>query len=355
MTRNIFGALATYEKDENYWTSALVYLLEYLWNDPARSEEQRGACARFLSKLSDAPFSANEDIDFDVQKVVKKTEETSRSVIDARISSDSKYIGIEIKDTSGLNQEPEDYKQRLLEAAGERDCRLVLLRRSGLTPKEFAKVRGVAYDVRWFEIYSWIQEMRSAMQVTGASVGCYLLAQFSEFLNEKGVPIMTRVTKDGLAKGLAEIPSLLNMVQQWAESAFENRGLNAILTKHFVEAGRIGFGMGQRRDAKDEECYLFYVETDNATNLIIDTTERAVAKLERKNVDCSGPQELEKHGLGKYIEDNVERIYAHRPLTSVLQKDSEKEQYDEVHRLLDRMFQELDCLKVETSKKPRRH
>ena len=355
MSKDIFSTLAKYEKDENYWTAALVYVLEYLWNDPNRSNEQRVACARFLERLCRLSFGPDETLCFQAQVTFKDTERGERSVLDARIASDSKYVGIEVKDTSGLNQEPKDYKERLLEAAGERDCRLVLLRRSRLTPDELTKVRlYVDCDCRWFEVYRWMQDMKSEMSTTGTSVGRYLLEQFSQFLNEKGVPLMTRVTRDGLTRSLEEVPSLLNMVRQWAEREFERRGVTATLTKHFVDTGWIGFYMGSRRDARDEECYAFYVEADDPVNIIMETTEQAMEKLEKKIIDQPRLRELNERVLDTYVHDNIMRVYAHRPLTTVFQKDSEAQQSDEVYLLLDGMLQELDSIKIEVGGKPRR-
>jgi hypothetical protein len=217
MDNNIFAVLAKYKKPEDYWTVALLYVLQSLWGENAGSKE-REVCAKFLFNLSGLNFDVNEKISFDTQRPQKGIEKKDRSRIDAQVSSDSKCVWIEVKDEAHVGPEQMDkYKRRLAELPyPEGNKRLILLRRFYGDWREADKADRKVY---WLEVYDWLKDLKAEAKLRDDTQSGYLIKEFVSFLESKGVRIVSTISEDALQTGFTQIENFKKMLKQVVEQS----------------------------------------------------------------------------------------------------------------------------------------
>jgi len=213
MPHNIFEILSKYKKQEDYWTAALVYLLDTLWGEDEHAES-REACAELLSRLCGVAFNVSEKVTFEPQRFHKSQKVDAGSRLDLEITTGNKRIWIEVKDRSNLR--PGQIAKYLSELAEyqEEYKNLVLLRLLYGDWKEADKAQKKVY---WAELYDWLKELQEKAELKDDTNQGNLIRQFLEFLELKGVRIMTKLDKDALENGLCQIKSLVAMLRQAAQ------------------------------------------------------------------------------------------------------------------------------------------
>ncbi len=213
MAHNIFQILSKYKKQEDYWTAALVYLLDALWGEDERAKS-REACADLLRRLCGVAFDVNEKVTFEPQRFYKSQRVDAGSRLDLEITTGNKRVWIEVKDQSSLGPgQIAKYLSELVEYQEEHKS-LVLLR---LLYGDWKEADKASKKVYWAELYDWLKELQEKAEIKDDANQGNLIRQFLEFLELKGVRIMTKLDKDALENGLCQIKSLVAMLRQVAQ------------------------------------------------------------------------------------------------------------------------------------------
>ena len=337
MAENVFTALSRYRKSEDYWTSALLYVLEYLWTHQM-SVETRRRCAEFLTYLSTIEFTPQDNLCFKLQRFCSGRSKLDKgSRLDAEISTDNKCIWIEVKDEAQLGIDQLQNYIVKMEELPHGVKKLVLLRRA------FIDLKGVrdlgVRDVRWFEVYDWMVGLQSCMQQNAESqhIASYLVEQFLQFLEQKGVPVMNRIVKHEFEEGVRSLQSLVDMLKQAGETVLsaEAEPWNGITDYHGRRYVEIPFKKG---------CYRLGIPFDDVPNrLVLWMDPDKVKKHEHRSLN---PEELTtsiKTGMLRQDDDGT--IASTESLKSFFEPSDKKDQYDELTSIIQRVFQRFEKIK----------
>jgi len=337
MAENVFTALNKYKKSEDYWTRALLYVLEYLWGHQMNIETRR-KCAEFLTHLSTIEFTPQDNLSFKTQRCCPRMSKLDKGIrLDAEISTDDKCIWIEVKDEAQLGEgQLQNYILKMEELPHDIK-KLVLLRRAFIDVK---RVRDLGVrDIRWFEVYDWMMDLRSCMQQNAEDEGIasYLVEQFLQFLEQKGVPVMSRIMEHEFEKGVRSLQSLVDMLRQAGETVLsaEAEPWNGITEYYGRRYVQIQFKKG---------CYQLGIPFDDVANkLVLWMDPVKVKKHEHRSVN---PEELNTSvRTGRLRQEDDGIIAATESLKSFFELSDKKDQYDELTYLIQRMFQHLETTK----------
>jgi len=336
MADDVFSALSKYKKPENYLTAAFLYVLESLW----LKYETRPACCEILAELFGIKFLPNEKILFKTQRYAKARGkgkiESEKSTLDAEIASDDKCIWIEVKDKSKHDEKQlQKYKQELDKLPFKTKQLIFLSHNSVGTAKAYK-------TICWYEVYDSLREKLDSRPELRSNDGesHYLLTQFLEFLDQKGVQIMGIINEDDLKNGLRQLQSLLNMLKEEVRGRLlpdvPKAGEN--LNLYYME-DYIGFSFGQNRYSVD----IPLEEHKLANYFILSMDKNKVEKIEQRRIRSNILQKkIREERLGEEDGD----IYARRDLSSVFQVATKDKQKFILGELLQEMWDELKEVKA---------
>jgi len=344
-TSDIFTSTTKYRKPENQFTASLVYLLSYLWNngpDDSKGEQRRRLCS-FLSKLCGVPFALDQHVVFTIQKpefedvVQDERLDNQRSVVlpDFQISSDSVLVWVEVKDTAPLGQDQlKDYRRSLLRKAGERQKRLLLLRNRHFTPEE---QEGADRSPWWYELYVALRTMIDSPVFEDGSPSHYLLNQFLKYMQQKGVPTVSKIDREHI-KGLPSLMSLLAIVQKEVEAVFEGSRVSSPEfsldeAEPYVYADYSVNAPNTKSKAYLVQLWVPTTAQADGTEIVLATNDDWIRELEHRKIEVPSAND-------RFFTDG-EYIYLTRPLDSVFEKDTLSEQSSAIGELLREMYDEL--------------
>ena len=344
-TSDIFTSTTRYRKPENQFTASLVYLLRYLWNnspDNSKGEQRRRLCF-FLSELCGVPFAVDQHVVFTIQKpeiedvVQDERPDNQRSVVlpDFQISSDSVLVWVEVKDAAPLGQDQlKDYRRSLLGKAGQRKKRLLLLRNRHFTPEE---QEGADRSPWWYELYVGLRTMIDSPVFEDGSSSHYLLNQFLKYMQQKGVPTVSRVDREHI-KGLPSLMSLLVIVQKEVEAIFEGSRVSSPEfwldeEEPYVYAEYSVNAPNTKSEAYLVQLWVPIASQADGTEIVLATKDDWIRELEQRKIEVPS-------GNKRFFTDG-EYVYLTRPLDSVFGKDSLSEQSSTIGELLREMYNEL--------------
>lgn len=332
MTENLFTVLSKYKKPEDIMTAGFLHTLEYLWG------KNREYGCRVLKNLCDVQFGTDEEVEFKMHPHYIKGEGrlSKKGTPDFQIGSPKKLIWVEVKDKSDLRKgQLEEYRKKLDEISEENGfkTRLVLLRHLFVDAEE---ARNAHVRVHWFEVYEWLEKILKSIQEDDSdSIGGYLLGQFLKFLEQKGVPIMSRVEGADLDKDFVQLESLLNMTKQAVETQLEYEATP--YNEKTDESYSIGFHF------KKKTYYVeFFLNEPDRICLTID--KEKLKSIEKRQIN------EEKLKNNRRLEQDETYIYARRPLATVF-RAAKKEQLKKMAGLLQEMYDDLDSVKKQYRKR----
>lgn len=342
---DIFTSITKYRGPENQFTASLVYLLHRLWNDsPNNSKgEQRRRLCFFLSELCGVPFAVDQHVVFTIQKpesedvVPDERPDNQRSVVlpDFQISSNSVLVWVEVKDTAPLRQDQlKDYRRRLLGIAGQRKKRLLLLRNRHFTSEE---QEGADRSPWWYELYAGLRTMIDSSVFEDGSSSHYLLNQFLKYMQQKGVPTVSRIDGEHI-KGLPSLMSLLVIVQNEVKAVFEGSRVSSPEFWLDEEDPYVYADYSVKPPNTKSEAYLVQLWVPTAaqaagTEIALVTKDDWIRELEQRKIEVPS-------GNKRFFTDG-EYVYLTRPLDSVFGKDTLSEQSSAIGELLRAMYNEL--------------
>jgi hypothetical protein len=347
---DIFTTVTRYDKPENRFTASLVYLLQELWNYCKGDQERRDAFCHFLNKLcrdEDVPWG--EYINFNIQEY-EKGEDGRKRILDFKIvSPDNVLVWVEVKDTAKITQDFKKDKSKLRKRAKESGCgynRLVLLRHYYVSKEES---KGVDHDARWSEFYKWLRDMADKCTFDKNSVNYFLLNHFLKHLGEKGVSMVSTINMSHVQAGLADFISLMTVVREEAKSPFDKRDLKISR----VDTNFWPYEKGDYVDKFVEFSFFSGKPRGLACSIELWASEAKTIymSLYRDYLEGIGRRVIMSRvqkGNNVYFEDEHNCVTCHESLETVFQKNSLKEQEDEIGRLLSKMF---DAIWQKTVKK----
>lgn len=337
---NVFAVLAKYKKPEDYWTAALLCVLEALW-DQGEGSVERAACIAFLVKLGGLSFSAAEEIRFDTQRSYKGTRDRDSSRIDAQISSSDKCVWIEVKDDALLRKGQMDkYKRQLAELPyPEANKKLVLLRHFYGDWREADKA-----DIRkyWIEVYDWLEDVRAEAKLSDDTGSGYLVKGFLDYLRSKGVRIVSKISEDALHSGLIEITDFIMMLRQVVEKS----GLAVKKDKYSSEENYVGviFDLNLK-DNRGRKDFIGYGLEKGRYHVGIYAEDPSVLWMEMDPHDVkTAYHRLEEEPRWETTRDKknkIDWISLSAPLGSVFSSSDKREQIDKLSVVFRSMFEEL--------------
>lgn len=332
MAENIFAVLSKYKKPEDIMTTGFLYTLEYLWG----GNRQYGC--KLLRNLCDVEFGTDEEVEFKMHPHYIKGEGSlsKKGTPDFQISSPGKLIWVEVKDKSDLREgQLEEYRRKLDEISEEKTfkTRLVLLRHLFVDAEE---ARNAHVRIHWFEVYEWLDEILKFIQEDdGDSISGYLLRQFLKFLEQKGIPIMSRVEEAVLDKDFVQLESLLNMAKQAVETqlGYEATPYN----EKTDESYSIGFHFKKK---------TYYVE------FFLNEPDKICLTMDKEKLKSVEKRQINEEKLkdNRRLEQDAAYIYARRPLATVFGA-AKKEQLRKMADLLQLMYDDLDSVKKQYRKR----
>ncbi|MBU2535662.1 MAG: PD-(D/E)XK nuclease family protein [Chloroflexota bacterium] len=340
MPHNIFEILSKYKKQEDYWTAALVHLLENLWGK-RDGTKSRKVCSELLSCICGEPFDTSEKVTFETQRFYKSEEADAGSRLDLEITTRTKRIWIEVKDRSSLRPGQIDkYLSELTDSKyPEKVKKLVLLRLLYGDWKEAKKAHSRAY---WFEIYDWLEKLKKQAGLDDNTIQGNMVKQFLGFLELKGVRIMSKLDKEAFENGLSQIISLIAMLKQVVqEMQFR------VLDNKSSEYGSDWF-MGfcfelNLKDNQGDRDFIGYRLRQGKYNVGIDPndSENLYMGMRIKDIILKDERIIqEKLEDGDLYKDDG-WIWCHSSLTNVLNKPTKDKQIEQLGILFKRMFKRL--------------
>jgi hypothetical protein len=346
-TSDIFTTVTKYDIPEDRFTASLVFLLEYLWRKSEENETQRKTCSEFLKNLCCVEFAPHAHLEFELQKPEKGPGNKGVRP-DFQIRSDNELIWVEVKDSAPVKQNFRDYRNELRRKAKAKKNKLVLLRHHYVDPD---KRKGVDKDIRWSQLYTWLEELR--VKFPGQTIGHWLLKQFQQYLEGKGVPIVERIDGKRVVGGLKDLISLLTIIREEAPKVFEEKAPKSGRAKHLgkMEVKKVDF------DSKDillyldvgkerEQGYLVCLSTDEPSTIWMGTKRENVTKLENRRISEDKLKELKDKKEPVFDEDENNWIWSHRTLATVFQEVTAPKQEDRIHNLLAEMFDDFEQIKT---------
>ena len=345
-TDGIFASTTRYRKPENQFTASLVYVLSYLWSvgpDKGKMEQRRRLCL-FLSELCGVPFSVDQNVVFTIQKpeiedaLSDAQSDNQRSMVlpDFQISSDSALVWVEVKDTAPLGRDQlKDYRRSLLTKAGERNKRLLLLRNRHFTRQE---QEGADRSPWWHDLYVGLRTMLDSPVFEGGSSGHYLISQFLKYMQQKGVPTVSRVEGEYI-KGLPSLISLLVIMQKEVEAVFEGlkvSGPDFWLDdeEHYAYAEYSVKPPNTKSEAYLVQLWVPTAAQPAGTAIALVTKDDWIRESEHSRVDVPSDDQ-------SFYRGDDEQIYLVRPLDTVFQQDTLSEQSSAIGELLRAMRERL--------------
>ena len=345
-TSDIFTSTTKYRKPENQFTASLVYLLRYLWNnslDNSKGEQRRRICF-FLSDLCGVPFPVDQHVVFTIQKreiedvVQDERPGNQRPEIlpDFQISSDSVLVWVEVKDAAPLGQDQlKDYRRSLFGKAGQRKKRLLLLRNRHFTPEE---QEGADSSPWWHQLYVGLRTMIDSSVFEDGSSSHYLLNQFLKYMQQKGVPTVSRIDGEHI-KGLPSVMSLLVILQNEVQAVFEGSRVSSPEFWLDEEDPYVYAEYSVKPPNTKSEAYLVQLWVPTAaqpagTAIALVTKDDWIRESEHSRVDVPSDDQ-------SFYRGDDEQIYLVRPLDTVFQQDTLSEQSSAIGELLRAMRERL--------------
>ena len=207
MAGNLFSTLSKYNTyaPENYLTEALVYLLKVLLD--RSPDEGLRIVNQLVHFIIGEAFQSTENVSIRTQAAVEN------GTPDIEITDGKTRLAyVEVKHDSPLHTgQLENYFQDLKQA-GIPVTNLVLLTRSKSSRFETTLQPNQYQHTCWYEIYNWLGEAN-----TGEPVCEYLIRQFQDFLEEKGMSLH-RVTWE-YENGVKAMLDLTAMLEAAVEEA----------------------------------------------------------------------------------------------------------------------------------------
>jgi hypothetical protein len=261
---DIFTTITRYDKPENRFTASLVYLLKMLWNESKDDKGRRKIYCRFLNRLCNKEILWGEQLDFEIQKYERQTEDSEKRILDFEIaSSNNVLVWVEVKDAAPLQYFIKD-KAKLNKQAqllGFEDNRLVVLTRYPIGEKQRD---GVDSLVTWDMLYGWLRNIKGTLN--GQNMSHYLLSHFLKYLEGKGVLIVNKIDAEKI-KGLGHLMNVLLLVKKESERLFKEKGLvlaeTEISSWTEPQAETI---KGVSKTVKDKFLYVWYVKSPETYN-----------------------------------------------------------------------------------------
>ncbi len=203
MTKNIFTVLAKCNSanDENYLTEAFVYILQSLY------ESDRDIFLKIIKRICVKGNEYNFLSDEKISITTQESNELGRP--DIKITTPDKLIYIEVKHDSPLGCAQIERYLQILDSSSSPIKKLILLTRFSI---EFTEQQVRPYkNIRWFEIYNWLSNMKPT-----SIVNEYLVLSFLKFLEEKQMSV-EKVTWEYM-NGVPALKILMNMIAVAIES-----------------------------------------------------------------------------------------------------------------------------------------
>jgi len=335
-TNDIFTRITKYNQPENRFTASLVFLLEYLWGKCKDDETGRSIYCTFLNNLCNKEsLPWGRQINFNIQPYEKGEDGKKRTYDFNMISPDNVIVAVEVKDTARISQVFKNDKKRLRKQAKGKyahNC-LVLLRRNYVSKEER---EGVDSDVRWSELSRWLREIVDKDYFEKDSVAYYLLIQFLNYLDGKGVVMIDKINMDHIQTGLADFINFLGAVKSEAQGIFEGENLNNFETEcgyyysdeNKVNVNYCGFSVLSGRERK--KAYAIHLEDSHPKQISM--------ALYDDYLDSKGRQFI-KAKVKDYYDDGTNAVWFDESLETVYQKTSSLDQQDEIGRILKEMYQ----------------
>jgi len=347
---DLFTAVTRYDKQEDRFTCALTYLLEYLINATKQRTAPRRRLLSFLTYFCGVQFKPDDDsLRLEIFKHEKGKK--GKSIYpDFQIISKQSLAWVEVKDTAPVNQDLEEYKTTLQKNAEEGVSRsLVLLRHYFIDPKH----RNVAdRDLKWSELHRLLKRLDHDLKPLNFDtngVSHYLLEEFIKYLKEKGVSGMEKIAGKNITNGFGDIMNLFMVIQAEAERVFDENYLKMALSKTTFWGTGITFWFSKDK-RMPEKGYVVELWAEDLPHVYMASTGENIKALEGRGILEDKLQEYVKKGVLEYDEG---WIYSHRSLDKVFRKNKAEEQSDEIHILLESMFMELESIKPRKRGRPK--
>ncbi len=334
---DLFTEITKYNKPENRFTASFVFLLRYLWKESGHKDFLQIALYDLLYNLSGIDFQNEKNISFEMLKTENGDSDDGKCVPDIQIATEGVLVWIEVKDTAPVNQDLKKYRDILNQKSKQLNqnmrTSLVLLRRNFVSED---KREGIDKDIQWSQLYRMLQPI---INVTNApdSISGFLLKQFVDYLQEKGVIVLDHIDKQYTTTGFPHVMNLFTMVGKEVENFFNNT-LGLKIAKFTYENGGAFWHIDKRKNT-EFSGYLIEIWCEPGDMEIHMHTKREhVARLENRKID------IEKAQASNFLlEDGW--IGQCRSLNQILGRSSAEEQQNELAKLIANMFDEFDTIK----------